>query len=502
MKKVADYEQIRRAYFIDHMSIRQIHRDTGHSREFIRKAIAQAAPDPYTLNRPRAAPVLGPYQPRILELLDESDRQPRKQRYTAHRIFELIQAEGYPGSEGAVHNYVCRQRKQRKIQDRFLPLEFDPGMDAQVDWGQAEVELAGERVKVHLFILRLNYSRVRFVMAFPFEKQEAFLEGHIQAFHFLGGVPHRITYDNLKTAVYKVLSGHNRQEQEAFVTFRSYYLFESAYCNVAQGHEKGGVENDVGYVQRNFLAPLLKVSSYAELNAVLLARCQANLERHLRGQPASVKELWQAEKGRLLTLPDRDFAACSTHLVKANGYSQVSFETNRYSVPVACRQTSLVLEAYPFRIRILSDQAVVAEHPRGFGREQDILDPQHYLPLLEQRPAAFEHALPVRRWRARWSAEYEHLLAELRRREPGGPGVRQFIGVLRLHEHYPAEQVEQAIRLALELGMAHLSGVQACLERLTQAQQAPKPLDLHAHPELERLGQQPLDLGQYDQLVR
>jgi hypothetical protein len=139
-----------------------------------------------------------------------------------------------------VLNYVSQQRKKRKRREAYLPLKFDPGMDAQVDWGEAEVEMAGERVMAQVFLMRLNYSRVRFVMAFPFQKQEAFLEGHVSAFHFLGGVPRRITYDNLKTAVFKLLEGHNRVEQEAFKAFRSHCLFQSNYCNRGQGHEKGG----------------------------------------------------------------------------------------------------------------------------------------------------------------------------------------------------------------------------------------------------------------------
>ncbi|HMN28402.1 MAG TPA: IS21 family transposase, partial [Caldilineaceae bacterium] len=158
--------------------------------------------------------------------------------------------------------YVSQQRQRRQQRTAYLPLEFEPGKDEQVDWHpggtRAEVELTGERAMVNLFILRLNYSRVRFVMAFPCQKQEAFFEGHVQAFHFLGGVPQRITYDNLKTAVFKLLQGRSRQEQETFKAFRSHYLFESNYCNPNQGHEKGGVENDVGYIQRNFMAPLRK----------------------------------------------------------------------------------------------------------------------------------------------------------------------------------------------------------------------------------------------------
>lgn len=248
MKKVDDYEKIRRAYHIEHQSIRAIHRRMGYDRETIRKAIVNPGPSAYQLKKPRDAPVIGPYQQRITELLGESEKQRRKQRYTAHRIYEILKGEGYAGSEGAIHNYICQQRKKRKHRKAYLPLEFDPGTDAQVDWGEAEVEMGGQRVMAQLFILRLNYSRVRFVMAFPFQKQEAFFEGHNQAFHLIGGISHCLTYDNLKTAVFKVLEGKNRQEQSVYQTFRSYYLFESRYCTPAQGHEKGGVESDVGYV--------------------------------------------------------------------------------------------------------------------------------------------------------------------------------------------------------------------------------------------------------------
>ena len=143
MRTVEDYEAIRRAYFVDKLSIRVIHRMLGYDRETIRKAIVQAAPVPYTLARPRAAPVTGPYKQRIAELLAESKKQKRKQRYTAHRIFEILCSEGYTGSEGAVHNFVSRERRKDEYKEKYIPLEFDPGQDAQVDWGEAEVILAG-----------------------------------------------------------------------------------------------------------------------------------------------------------------------------------------------------------------------------------------------------------------------------------------------------------------------------------------------------------------------
>jgi len=501
MKNVDDFEEIRRAYFIEKQSIRAIHRQLGYSRETIRKAIVNPAPQPYQLSQPRPAPVLGPYQQRITELLDESDRQRRKQRYTAHKIYEILRQEGYEGSEGAVHNYVSRKRKVRKHRQAFLPLEFEPGENGQVDWAEAEVEIAGQRRVVQLFILRLSYSKVRFVMAFPFQKQEAFFEGHIQAFHFFGGVPKQITYDNLKVAVFRILTGKNRQEQTAFKTFRSYYLFESRYCTPGQAHEKGGVENDVGYIQRNFMTPLLKVDSFQELNTLLWQACRDNVNRHVRGKAVPVAELWAEERPQLLPLPAVDFSACADYVVHPNGYSLVTLDTNRYSVPVTHRDSQLVMQAYAFTVKFLDHREVVAEHLRCFGQEQDIIEPLHYWSLLEQRPGAFDHAIPVHRWREKWPKAYDQLLEELRERFPDGRGVREFIAILKLHKDYPQKQVEQAVLSALELGAVHLDGVKLCLRQLQESENLPMALDLQTQPRLAEFGQQPVNLQQYDALL-
>ena len=501
MLKVEDYEAMRRAHVRDGLSVRQISQQFHHGRVVVRKALAQAEPQGYMLQTPREAPVLGPYKTRIAELLDESDRQRRKQRYTAHNIYTQIQKEGYAGSEISVRRYVGQQRQARQARQVFLPLEFDPGQDAQADWGEAEVELGGERLTVQFLAMRLNYSRARFVIAFPFQKQEAFFEGHIQAFRFFGGVPHQITYDNLKTAVFQVLKGHNRREQQAFTGFRSHYLFDSYYCMPAQGHEKGGVESDVGFIQRNFFSPVPKVGSFAELNAYLEQACLANAERRVRGADHTVAEQWAAEKAQLLPRPATDYRACTTHAVKPNPYSQVVFETNRYSVPTEHLADALVLRAYVFRVDILAQDTVIATHVRCLGREQDILDPLHYIGLLAQRPGAFEHAIPMRRWRAQWSEVYEQLLQQLRATWPDGRGLREFLAILKLHLEHPAERVEQAIRAALALGAAHLDGVELCLRQLETDQHAPLALDLSGYPQLQDIGVQPVNLGQYDRLL-
>jgi transposase len=501
MKKVDDYEQIRKAYHIEGLSIREISRRYGHGRRLIRKALERPIPDKYQLGQPRKSIVLEQYRQRILDLLKESEKLPRKQRYTAHKIYEMLEGEGYSGCEGNIHNFVCRTKKKLEAGKAYLPLEFDAGKDAQVDWGEAVIILAGAEVKVQFLVMRLNYSRLRFVKAYPFQKQEAFLDAHEAGFHFIGGVPHRITYDNLKTAVFRILEGHNRQEQEAFKAFRSYYLFDSHYCTPAQGHEKGGVESDVGYAQRNFFSPLLKVDSYEELNQLLLDRCKHDVDRHIRGQQAPVAELWEVEKVHLLPFPKQDYPACDTRPVKANAYSQVVFETNRYSVPHTYAGKQLVLRAFPFKIEVLSLDNIIASHPRCFGREQDILDPMHYLSLLEQRPGAFEHAVPLRQWRKKWPTAYEQLLRRLQESKPDGRGVREFIAILKLHQTHSTDLVEHAIDAAVHTGMLNLDGVMYHLQRLTSPLHSIEPLDLSHLPQLADIGCQPVDLQVYNQLL-
>lgn len=501
MVPVEERERIRRAYFIEGMSIREIARTFHHRRQLVREAIQSPGPGQYEMRKPRDAPVLGPYRSRIVELLEESERLPRKQRYTGRKIYELICTEGYTGSASTVRRCVAQWRKEHRPRQVFIPLEFDPGADAQVDWGEAQAMISGEQVVVQLFVMRLNYSRALFVMAFPAQKQEAFFEGHVQGFHFFSGVPHRITYDNLKGAVYRVLEGRNRQEQRSFIAFRSHYLFESFFCTPGQAHQKGGVEHAVGYARRNFLVPLPEVDSFEALNAHLLQSCREDMERRVKGQPLPIREALAAERPLLLPVPQRDYLCCATRAVTANPYSQVTYHTNRYSVPVSYAGRQLVLRAFPFRIEVLYLDQVIAAHPRCYGREQDVFDPLHYLPLLDQRPGAFDYARPIRRWREQWPPVYEDLLAHLRERWPENQAVREFVGVLNFHREHAPDRVAQAVRMALEYGCAHAAGVRLCLRQLLNPDLLPAALDLTEHPKLLSVGDQPVELACYDQLL-
>jgi len=251
------------------------------------------------------------------------------------------------------------------------------------------------------------------------------------------------------------------------------------------------------------------VSSYQELNAHLLAACLEDDQGYVDGKTKTIHENWQTEKPLMLPLPEWDYLCCVTRSVRVNPYSQVEFETNRYSVPVNTTHRDLVLKAYPFRVDLLHQDQVIASHPRCLGREQDVIEPIHYLPLLEQRPGAFEHAKPMRRWGEQLPPIYEKLLALLRTHgEAMGKrnyGIREFLRVLKLHVQYPANKVEEAIGLAMEYGCGHADGIQLCLHQLLNPETVTPSLDLTTHPDLGQrltdIGNQAIDLSCYEQLL-
>jgi transposase len=501
MIKVDERERIRRAYFREGKSVRQIARELGHSRTTVKRAIESAEEETYTLQGPREAPVLGPYKARIDELLAENERLPRKQRYTGYKIYEDLCERGYGGSESGVRRYIGLQRRETKKRKVYMPLEFDEGTDGQVDWGEAQAIIAGENVTVQMFLMRLCYSRKLFARAYPTQRQEAFFEGHIHAFHHFQGIPLRLSYDNLKIAVQHILEDGGRQEQKSFVAFRSHYLFESHYCTPGQGNEKGRVEKGVGFSRRRFMVPIPRVDSFEELNEHLLTACRADDLRRVDRQPMTIGEAWEEEKPYLQSLPKHDYKYYVSKPVVLNGFSQVEFETNRYSVSTDQAYRNLILRAYPFRVDIVHMDDIIASHPRCYGQKQDILDPLHYLPLLEQRPGSFEHAKPLRRWREGWPPAYERLLEQLRAQSENGHGVREFVRILNLHKEHPAGLVAQAIEQALAYGCTHADGVLLCLHHLLEPEKPIPSLDWNEPPPWAAVGEQAPDLACYDRLL-
>src|SRR5438876_5930069 len=287
--RVEQFERIRRDREREGLSIRELGRRHGVHRRAVRQALASPLPPPRRSPERRPAPKLGPYRPLIDGWLIADREAPRKQRHTARRVWQrLVDEHGVDVAETTVRDYVRRRRRELggPVDEVFVPQVHEPGVEAEVDWGEAEVEIAGVRRTVYLFLMRACYSGAAFVIAFERETQQAFLEAHVEAFHFFGGTFALVRYDNLRAAVKQVLRGRRRVEQDRFVALRSHYLFESAFTRRGRegAHEKGGVEGEVGRYRRARLVPVPKVGSLKELNDLLEDGCFAELERRIAGR--------------------------------------------------------------------------------------------------------------------------------------------------------------------------------------------------------------------------
>ena len=459
MIQVEEKEKIRRLYFIKRHSIRRIAKECSHSRKTIRKAIQDSSVPTYHLSSPKPYPLMEPFLPIIERWLKEDSSRPNKQRHTAHRIYErLVDEYGFPGAERNVRDHVSRLRQD--FSEVAIPLEFDPGTDAQCDWGEAMIYLNDRLVMAQILCMKLSYSGKPFVIAFPTQRQEAFFEGQHRAFEWFEGVPTRISYDNLTTAVLKVLKGRNRIEQNAFTAFRSHYLFESHFANVATPREQGRVENLVGYMRRNYFVPLPRVDSFRELNDMLLERLRKDDSRLSWGKQVSIGQAWQMEKERLLPLPPFPFRCCISRPVKASHYSLISFDGNRYSVPVEYQRSRLVVHAYAWKVEIGCGGHIIASHQRCYGKGQDVMEVEHYLPVLVRRPGAFPYARPVRQWQM--PRIYRDFLEALSRSH-NGDSPRLFLQVLYLGRHFGRQNVERAMEQATSEGRADVERVRQLL---------------------------------------
>jgi transposase len=467
MLTVDQYAFIRISHRVYGKGIREIARDTGHSRNTVKKAL-RGEYGGYSERDKQPFPVLGPYLATIDRWLKEDMDRPRKQRHTAIRIYHRLQREyGFEGGESTVRRYVREARRRLGLTPMqvFIPLEPELGMEAEVDWGGCHAIVAGEYTKLKMFCMRSKGSGKPFVQCFPCERQQAFFEGHMAAFSFYGGIFRTLIYDNLTTAVEKVLKGKDRKLQGSFEKFRAYYNFEARFCNPEQAHEKGGVEGLVGYARRNFLVPIPRVESLADLNAQLLAECVAYGDHRIAGRDKPVKEIFEEEKQHLLLLPRIPFSNVATVSAKVDKYSTVVVDKNRYSAPTLYGGLQVRVVLYVDRVEVFYGSQRIARHERLYGNNKWQLDPMHYLELLGQRPQAFESARPIRQWRAEWPASFEKLLERFRESLGPNHGIKEFIGVLMLFGEYGNREVIEAVEAAVACGVSSREAVEHLLRK-------------------------------------
>jgi hypothetical protein len=342
----------------------------------------------------------------------------------------------------------------------FVPLAHPPG-EAQVDFGFAEVVVAGERVTAALFVMTLPHSDAFFVRAYPKECTESFQDGHVRAFDHFGGVPTRISYDNSKVAVAAVTGPRGRTPTTEFLRLAGHFLFAYHFCRVRRPNEKGHVEAMVGFARRNFLVPVPEAESWEALNAMLAERCQQDLARRVRGKDRPKGELLTGERAALRPVPTTRFEPRRTEFADANSLSLVRFDGNDYSVPTAYAHHPITIVGGLDEVRLACRDDVIARHRRHWGKEHVTFDPIHYLALLERKPGAFDYARPLVGW------ELPADFAVLRRRFEaawGEAGVRHFIQVLRLLEKCSLAELTAAVGRALAIGATTADAVRVLLE--------------------------------------
>ena len=237
MLVVETIAKIRRYYFVEGRKIREISRDLQVSRNTVRKVIRSGETEHRYEREKQPGPKLGAFAQQLQELLEEDIKRPKRRRLTAQRIFEILRSEGYQGAYDSVQRHVkkWREQKGRTPDQCYIPLKFSPGEAYQFDWSHEQVILGGVSQKVKVAHFRLCHSRMFFVAAYPRESQEMVFDAHNRAFKFFGGTCKRGIYDNLKTAVDKVLRGKERKFNTRFEQLCSHYLVEPVACTPAAG---------------------------------------------------------------------------------------------------------------------------------------------------------------------------------------------------------------------------------------------------------------------------
>jgi transposase len=440
---VDDYGAIRRARR-DGMSIRQISRQFGHTRKTVRYVLDHAEP-PTPTPRARKAPLLGPVVAIIDGILVDDEGAPAKQRHTAAQIHRRLRDEhDYPGGYAQVQRYVLKQR--RRYREAFIPLGHLPGQRLEADFGHIHVDFPEGRRLVPFLVAAWAYSNAPFVLALPFERTEAILEGMVSAFEFFGGVPREVWWDNPRTVATLILKGRERQVHPRYAALASHHVFEPKFCMPARGNEKPDAEGTVKAVQKRFATPVPRVNDLDDLNALLRRWCHSERDRVVRSLagPFAIKDRLAEDLASASPLPRGRFEACVIHpAVAVDKYQSVAFDGNRYSVPRPFAFGLVTVKGFVDRVAIVSQGQVVATHGRSPEKSRMILDPLHFLATLDKKPGSLDHAPVFRDWSL--PACFADFRARLERQHGPSTGTRQYARVLQLLTEHPLTRLSTAI---------------------------------------------------------
>jgi transposase len=492
MRTVDDFARIRQA-LRDGMSAREIAKQFGVGRDTVRKARKHAEPQPYTFSEPRPAPVFGAFRSFVDEILAVDETAPWKQRHTAAQIHRRLVAEkSYTGGYDQVRRYLQQKRLDRR--ETFIPLEHRPGVRAEADFGHIYVDFPDGRRQVPILIVTWSYSNAPFAIALPTERTEAILHGMIEAFDFFGCVPVELWWDNPKTVAIHILQGRERTMHPRYAALASHYRLTPKFCLPVTPTEKPRVENRVFDVQRQWATPVPRVNDLGELNVHLRGCCLAARDRTCGDNTVSVGVRFEQDKAAALSVPSRLFDACVVHPGQVDKYQTAPFDGNRYSVPRRWAFRPVTVKGYVDRVAIVADGQAIATHKRSYGRREKVLDPLHFLGVLERKPAALDHAPVYRDWQL--PTTFAELRRDLEDRLGKAAGTRQFIRVLQLLDRHAMDLVERAVLAARAGGHPDASTVTAAIERLV----SDNAMSLDPSP-ITNISVPLPDLSRFDQLL-
>lgn len=480
------WAEIRRLKEVDKLSEREIARRLMISRGKVRRALTCLPSQRPTRER---VSKLDAFQLTVEEILAEYPK------LSGVRIFEKLKAAGYSGGVSTVRNYVMKLRGQKR--EAFVRYETAPGEEAQVDWGYfGSFPFEGGFRKLYFFVMVLGYSRKLYVEFTTSQSLAVFLQCHVNAFKYFGGITKNIRYDNLKSVVISRYLKYIQFNQK-FLEFAGYYLFTSQACNVGKGNEKGKVESGVGYVKKNFLAGR-PFRDFADLENQLWEWLkQVNLRCH--GTTKEIpEERFKFEQEHLLALPAKDYDTTVPVPVKAYHDCFLRFESNYYSVPSKYILLPLTLRASKCQVKIFYQGSCIATHQRSYDSNQRIEDHQHFKELLQIKKAAWNSKLRDRFLSlSPCCAQYFDGLVKLDKDLKSEiKAIMQQVDIYGQFEVIPA--IEKAVQ-HLAFGASYVKNI-INQNRTKRTEKTILPLNLSHCPELADLAVEPKNLAIYDQL--
>jgi transposase len=496
MRTVDDFAEIRRLHR-NKLSIRAIALQLGVGRDTVRKAIANPEPVPYTLAKPRPAPAFGAFRAVVDEILVADRTAPPKQRHTASQIFRRLVAEhNYAGGYDQVRRYLQQQRRDRR--ETFIPLDHPPGHRAEADFGHIHVDVPDGRRMVPVLLVTWSYSNCPFALALPTERTESILHGLVEAFAFFGCVPRELWWDNPKTVAVHIFKGRERTLHPRYAALASHYTFAPRCCMPVSPTEKPRVEKRVFDLQRQWATPVPRVADLDALNAHLRRQYLAARDRTCGDNALSVAAMFEHDRAAALPIPAHRFDACVIQPALVDKYQTARFDRNSYSVPRRWAFRTVSVKGYVDRVEVVGDGATIAAHLRSYGSGQKILDPLHFLGVLERKPAALDHAPVYRDWQL--PAAFAALRTALAERFGSSAGTRHYIRVLQLLTSHPAERLGAVVAGCLARGELDATIIIAAARQI-RGDNAPSLDDNALSLDLAAVTVRPTDLAQFDRLL-